>query len=205
MVSNGLKDIARIFEGNVFRIPDYQRGYSWTKKQLDDFWEDLENLSDNRNHYTGVLILEKVKTYSKWENDLWLIDKKGYSPYYVVDGQQRLITIIILIQTILEKLKNNEQLNYNSKEEIAEKYISQSKGRGISKTFIFGYEKDNPSYEFLKTKIFGVKSNSSQDIETLYTANLEFAKKFFRESIENFSIPKMEKLFKKITDRKSVV
>ena len=106
MASNGLKTIAGIFESKVFRIPDYQRGYSWTKKQLNDFWEDLENLSDDHIHYTGVLTLEAVnsKNYSQWENDLWLMDGKGYSPYYIVDGQQRLTTVIILIQTILEKI-----------------------------------------------------------------------------------------------------
>lgn len=201
MASNGLKTIAGIFESKVFRIPDYQRGYSWTKKQLNDFWEDLENLPDDHIHYTGVLTLEPVnsKNYSQWENDLWLMDGKGYSPYYVVDGQQRLTTVIILIQTILEKVNEEEQLNYTSKKEITEKYISQSKDGGVSKTFIFGYEKDNPSYEFLKTQIFGVESNANQDIETLYTANLEFAKKFFKKNIENLSVQETESLFKKIT------
>lgn len=201
MASNGLKTIAGIFESKVFRIPDYQRGYSWTKKQLNDFWEDLENLSDDHIHYTGVLTLEAVnsKNYSQWENDLWLMDGKGYSPYYIVDGQQRLTTVIILIQTILEKIKEVEQLNYTSKKEITEKYISQSKDSGVSKTFIFGYEKDNPSYEFLKTQIFGVESNANQDIETLYTANLEFAKKFFKNNIGSLSIQEIESLFKKIT------
>ncbi|MCK5510101.1 DUF262 domain-containing protein [Candidatus Parcubacteria bacterium] len=192
MASNGLKAIAGIFESNVFRIPDYQRGYSWAKKQLNDFWEDLENLSDGQVHYTGVLTLEKVKNYSQWENDLWLIDGKGYTPFYIVDGQQRLTTIIILIQAILEKLQDDERLNYTPKKEIIEKYISQSKDSGVSKTFIFGYEKDNPSYEFLKTQIFGVESNSNQDTETLYTTNLEFAKDFFAKNIQNLSNQEIE-------------
>jgi len=206
MASNGLKTIAGIFEGNVFRIPDYQRGYSWTEKQLDDFWEDLENLSDNRMHYMGVLTLEKVEKEicsktEQWEDDRWLAEGKGYKPFYIVDGQQRLTTIIILIQTIIEKLKDNEELNYTSKEEILKKYIFQTKdkGEGISKTFIFGYEKDNPSYEFLKTKIFNSFSTANQEIETLYTANLEFAKDFFQKKIKKLSFEDIEVLFKKVT------
>lgn len=203
MASNGLKTIAGIFEENIFRIPDYQRGYSWTKKQLDEFWEDLENLSDNQTHYTGVLTLERVEKeiYSYWKDDSWLIEGKGYKPFYIVDGQQRLTTIIILIQVIAEKLKDSEELNYTLKEEIFKKYIFQTKdkGEGISKTFVFGYEKDNPSYEFLKTKIFNAPSNANQDIETLYTANLEFAKKLFSEKIRKLSFKDIEILFKKVT------
>lgn len=203
MASNGLKTIAGIFEENIFRIPDYQRGYSWTEKQIIDFWEDLENLSDNQTHYTGVLTLEKVEKeiYSFWKDDLWLIEGKGYKPFYIVDGQQRLTTIIILIQVISEKLKESEELNYTSKEEIFKKYIFQTKekGEGISKTFMFGYEKDNPSYEFLKTKIFNVPSSANQDIETLYTANLEFAKNFFIKKIKELSLKDIEILFKKVT------
>lgn len=200
MASNGLKTIAGIFEENIFRIPDYQRGYSWTEKQIVDFWEDLENLSDNQTHYTGVLTLEKAEKeiYSFWKDDLWLIEGKGYKPFYIVDGQQRLTTIIILIQVILEKLKESEELNYTSKEEILKKYIFQT-NKNISKTFIFGYEKDNPSYEFLKTKIFDVPSSANQDIETLYTANLEFAKTFFTKKIKGLSLKDIEILFKKVT------
>ncbi len=201
MTSNGLKAIADIFERNMFRIPDYQRGYSWNLKQLSDFWEDLENLSKDHTHYTGVLTLEKVNesVYSKWDEDLWLIKGKGFTPFYIVDGQQRLTTVVILIQAIIERLKKEDKLNYTSREEILEKYISQSKDAGISQTFIFGYEKDNPSYEFLKTQIFLALSNANQDIETLYTSNLEYAKNFFKKKVDGLSFENLEILFKKIT------
>src|SRR3989344_2971535 len=201
MGSNGLKAIADIFERHVFRIPDYQRGYSWTKKQLSDFWEDVENLSENHIHYTGVLTLEPVNesVFSNWEEDLWLIKGKGFTPHYIVDGQQRLTTAIILIQAIIEKLYEDEKLNYTSRKEIIEKYISQSKDGGISQTFIFGYEKDNPSYEFLKTKIFMASSSANQDIETLYTANLEYAKDYFKNKINELAFEDLEILFRKIT------
>ena len=39
----------------LLRIPDYQRGYSWKDKEVRDFWEDLELIDENRNHYAGVL------------------------------------------------------------------------------------------------------------------------------------------------------
>ena len=39
-----------LFVKNIFRIPDYQRGYSWKNDELDDFWQDLLNLQRNRQH-----------------------------------------------------------------------------------------------------------------------------------------------------------
>ena len=30
-----------MFQNRLFRIPDYQRGYAWTRDQLIDFWDDF--------------------------------------------------------------------------------------------------------------------------------------------------------------------
>lgn len=143
-----LFSISKIFTENLFRIPDYQRGYSWSEKQLKDFWSDIEQLEEGKQHYTGVLTLEPVPKidYQRWDDDLWIIQSKRYSPFYVVDGQQRLTTTIILIQVLLEQLSDNQTLNYSSKSEIRKKFIFESKDGGISHSYLFGYEKDNPSY-----------------------------------------------------------
>ncbi|WP_214286731.1 DUF262 domain-containing protein, partial [Acinetobacter pittii] len=68
-----LKSLSKIFSETIFRIPDYQRGYSWEEKHLKDFWNDIEQLPENRNHYTGVLTLESVSksSYENWEDDKW--------------------------------------------------------------------------------------------------------------------------------------
>ncbi|MBD2243392.1 DUF262 domain-containing HNH endonuclease family protein [Nostoc sp. FACHB-888] len=148
-----LYSLSKIFTEKLYRIPDYQRGYAWNLKQLKDFWNDLEQLGDKKNHYLGVLTLEEVsnEVINQWQNDSWIIQSKGYDAYYIVDGQQRLTTSIILIQGLIECTDKNTKLNYNTIEEIRKKYISDSKDGGISISYIFGYEKDNPSYEFLKT------------------------------------------------------
>ena len=71
-------------------------------------------------------------------------------------------------------------MNYTSVCDIRRKYIFESKDKGISRSYMFGYEKDNPSYEFLKTKIFCENSEENYiEQETVYTYNLELAKKFF--------------------------
>ncbi len=55
-----LLTLSKIFTERLFRIPDYQRGYAWTKKHLKDFWSDIQQLEPDHNHYTGVLTLEDV-------------------------------------------------------------------------------------------------------------------------------------------------
>jgi uncharacterized protein with ParB-like and HNH nuclease domain len=104
-MESNLFSISKIFTERLFRIPDYQRGYAWTEKQLKDFWNDLVQLDPDKNHYTGVLTLEDVPSEKEreWSDDAWIIEHKSFYPYYIVDGQQRLTTSIILIKSILER------------------------------------------------------------------------------------------------------
>lgn len=195
-----LKSLSRIFSETLLRIPDYQRGYAWGAKQLKDFWNDLEQLSDGRSHYTGVLTLQPAEDHEKWDGDIWIIKSKKYTPLYVVDGQQRLTTAILLLQSILDKIEDNQTLNYTSKSEIQKKYIFESKDGGISRSYIFGYDKDNPSDDFLKSRIFGTPSDKhSVGEETIYTSNLANAKAFFGERLHALSHPELERVFTKVT------
>lgn len=60
MSANKLQSLTEIFNEKFFRIPDFQRGYSWQEKQLEDFWEDLINLQNDKTHYTGLLTVEPI-------------------------------------------------------------------------------------------------------------------------------------------------
>ncbi|SFT94950.1 Protein of unknown function [Algoriphagus locisalis] len=199
-----LQSISKIFTEKIFRIPDYQRGYAWTEKQLKDFWSDIILLEEDKNHYVGVLTLEGVpqKTYDNWGDDNWIIKSKNFEPYYIVDGQQRLTTTIILIQSLTEVISDQEVLNYTTVEEIKKRFIFDSKDNGISRSYIFGYEKDNPSYEFLKTKVFNETSTSGYNNEiTIYTHNLEYAKEFFVNKLKELTKEEREIIFTKITQK----
>lgn len=205
MPSNTLVTLAEIFNNRFFRIPDYQRGYAWQERQLEDFWEDLENLKLGRSHYTGLLTIKEVDkkdatNLEKWKDDLWLFDK-GFKAYYIIDGQQRLTTIIILLHVILSKFNDDDLINYDYVKNHKAKYLYQEVG-GKYKSYIFGYEKDDPSDEFFKTEILEQESIPSHNVpkETLYTANLRKAKEFFIEKITKMEKEQIEELFKKIVN-----
>ncbi len=215
---NDLLSLTDLFNWTIFRIPDYQRGYSWGTLQLDEFWSDILNLLPDREHYTGMISLKKLdKAYTtneKWNDEKWLLDNWNYNAYHVVDGQQRLTTFIILINEIvnfykrINKDKDNSQIFVNSipLNKIIEDYlvISKPDSDNIIKTYKFGYEVDNPSYEFFKHKILG-EPNSGLINETFYTLNLENAKSFFekkiQEEFENNGLSAIEIIFKKITQK----
>lgn len=201
-MESSLLSISKIFTERIFRIPDYQRGYAWTEKQVKDFYNDLIQLDEDKNHYTGVLTLENVPSerLAEWDDDHWIIKHKSYHPYYIVDGQQRLTTSIILINTILEVASEYDSLNYTSINDIKRKFIFDSKDKGISRSYIFGYEKDNPSYEFLKIEIFGEQSETSRlKQETIYTNNLENAKAYFKGKLVKLKKEEIEILYRKLT------
>lgn len=196
-----LQNLDTIFNSRVFRIPDYQRGYSWTDEHLEAFWDDLDRLRDLRSHYTGQLTFEKVldPAWKKWDEDTLLIEVKGYKPFFVVDGQQRLTTAIILIKCLLECVPNDGQLALTDKTDLTKKYLVQQ--TGVSRAYLFGYERDNPSYEYLKTQIIGEPSNQYQGTETSYTANLRNAQEFFRKKATDSTREDLERWFKAITQR----
>ncbi|MDL2330939.1 DUF262 domain-containing HNH endonuclease family protein [Odoribacter sp. OttesenSCG-928-A06] len=212
---NELESLKGIFKDRIFKIPDYQRGYAWTTRQLKDFWEDLVNLPSDRFHYTGLLSLKKAdrSTWNNWNDERWLIEERGFKPFHIVDGQQRLTTFVIFIQAVLELLKSTPEnigktddeiyLGSFSLKAIKEEYlVVERPPQFIIRTYKFGYEVDNPSFKYLRHKIF-LESNSGTIQETFYTLNLENAKRFFVESLQKYydqyGLPEIEVLFKKAT------
>lgn len=205
MSDTKLLSLSEIFNNKIFRIPDFQRGYSWEERQLEDFWEDIQNLSPNKIHYIGLLTVEPIKkdeiiNIEKWKDDLWLL-KKGMSAYYVIDGQQRLTTLIILLHEILRTFKDDEGINFGQKSEWIDRFLYRSYNQ-IYKSFVFGYEKDNPSDEYFKTKILEQDSSAADKYpETSYTANLMFAKEYFAKKLKDLSKECKEEIFDKAVNR----
>src|SRR5690606_13959751 len=123
----------------------------------------------------------------------------------------RMTTISIFIQCLIEQIRNfesNQNLDdkdiylgsYNL-QEIVEKFMVVSQPpHKITKTYLFGYEVDNPSFEFLRHKIFN-EGFSTSITETYYTLNLENAKEFFSDNLINLKKEKGESIFEEIFEK----
>lgn len=212
-MADELKSLSDIFNNSLFRIPDYQRGYAWQagkrdrKSQLGEFWDDLINLVDNKNHYTGLLTLNKLTG----DDAKKILDEGSQGTdanvYEIVDGQQRLTTAIILIEVLLERFRTDTQL-FQTKlgtrlSKIEEKFIREEiPGRDNVFCYIFGYTRDDPSYNCLRYKIFGEKNPPMGETpDTYYTKNLEDAKNFFRERVAKLDDDDAVKVYKKLVGK----
>lgn len=111
MIEPKYSTLDRLFRDRVFRIPRYQRFYSWQDKQVEDLLEDIFNLSKKRNtthHFMATIVCfstgqtESVKT-------------EEYNVFEVVDGQQRITTLAILLKAIELRIDDADTKKYISK------------------------------------------------------------------------------------------
>jgi hypothetical protein len=76
--------------GYLYRVPMFQRDYAWDREQWSGLWEDiLESRKTDFPHYMGALVLQRAPN----------------QPYQVIDGQQRLATLVISCVAVLERLR----------------------------------------------------------------------------------------------------
>lgn len=105
-----------IGNGLTYRIPRFQRDYSWTNEEWEDLWMDLLGTlkaDGEAAHYMGYLVLQSA-------------DDKTFD---VIDGQQRLTTISIIVLAILKSIQrlidagNDAEANKRRKEQIQQTYV----------------------------------------------------------------------------------
>jgi Protein of unknown function DUF262/Protein of unknown function (DUF1524) len=212
------KSLESLFKENLFRIPDYQRGYAWQRGQLKDFWEDLINLSDGRSHYTGVLTLKQLPSaeIDEHEKEYWLVEDHSYKLYHIVDGQQRITTFVIFLQALVDVIKSlpenkgllddaifiSESLSVAA---LQNKFLFMTKPTGDRyRTYIFGYTTDNPSDNYLRYRILN-ESGAGSIQETFYTLNLGNAKVYFSQQLKELydheGLAGLQSIYKKLTKR----
>jgi uncharacterized protein with ParB-like and HNH nuclease domain len=92
--------ISEVFAKRVVHVSDYQRGYAWEITHCNDLLEDLELLPSDREHYTATIVLHKTPSSES------IIDEEGnkLTSFDIVDGQQRLTSIIILLEIIRREM-----------------------------------------------------------------------------------------------------
>lgn len=103
-----LKSIAEL-KNLAFHIPDYQRGYRWTRRQVEDLLNDIFEFSQKDN--AGIYCLQPLVVVKKSSNeqlldrvhaakDLDEVKRILNGEWEVVDGQQRLTTIRLILEAL---------------------------------------------------------------------------------------------------------
>ncbi|MDM3846832.1 MAG: DUF262 domain-containing protein, partial [Aphanizomenon gracile PMC638.10] len=160
-----------------FLIPDYQRPYAWNEEQCQTLWDDIflfsfpdndfEAFDDNEEYFLGSIVTYK--------------NENGKSE--VIDGQQRLTTLMLILRAFYDKFANmNDNKSKNTRDSIEQ---------CIWKTDIFGtadknslkinseVATDNDKEEFLELLRTGIVKQGSK---SQYVLNYQF----FQKKIDNF-------------------
>lgn len=127
-----MKSIAEL-KGMKFYIPDYQRGYRWTKQQVEDLLDDVWEFSQKINNDAGIYCLQPLVVVKKQFDEKTLMKKireaetldevkilvNENEKWEVVDGQQRLTTIRLILEA-LKKRSDIEDIDDEVKKRLKE-------------------------------------------------------------------------------------
>lgn len=106
-----------------FEIPIYQRTYSWTEEQCGTLWSDILRIgrsTDIGAHFIGSVVYIK--------DDIYHVSSQ--SPLLVIDGQQRLTTVMLILEALARCLGTREPFEDFSADTIRGYYLRNPLARG---------------------------------------------------------------------------
>lgn len=184
-MESGKKNIKELFIGNkLFFVPDYQRNYAWTEKHTKDFFDDFKaKYGDaNKKYYYGTILLQKRDSLNS-----------NFEQYEIVDGQQRLTTLIVFIKCLIDRLDKivNKLINVDQDDvnDLKRNFIVQ-KG-----SFVLTLQADDN--DFFHTYILQ-NNKYSDSFRTLSQKRLYEMKQYFIRLLNDWLDDKIEAFVEKI-------
>ncbi len=98
------------------QIPIYQRTYSWTQRECGKLWEDILSSGSDDSipvHFTGSIVYI--------ENDLYQVT--NFSPLLIINGQQRLTTVMLILEALARRVGNGEPTSGFSADKLRNYYL----------------------------------------------------------------------------------
>jgi len=116
----GLLELLR--KSPQFAIPIYQRTYSWTGRECRQLWDDILRTGSNDAiavHFVGSIVY--IVPGDTITHKL---------PLLVIDGQQRLVTVMLIIEALARQLGNNEPMDGFSAKKLRNYYLLNPEEEG---------------------------------------------------------------------------
>ena len=178
MISVKKQNIMELLENSekVFIIPPFQRNYEWEEIQCKELFEDIKLIANDKNkrHYLGNVVF-----YINEENDLG-------EEYILIDGQQRVTTIIIFL-CALRDCDENGKLPKNIYRNYLEHGIENSKFKTKLKQTLY----DQDAFSALVLK-------ESFDKNNKIFRNYDYFKELIKDEKLKTPLTKLYKALKKI-------
>lgn len=113
------KLLSLLHKSPQFIIPIYQRTYSWTEKQCRQLWDDILRAGSNDTiavHFIGSIVyIEEGQSQATHQ-----------SPLLVIDGQQRLTTVVILLEALARAVGDGEPIDGFSAAKLRHYYLTNA-------------------------------------------------------------------------------
>ena len=120
------QNVGELLSDRLFRIPDYQRPYSWEKRQRRDLFTDIrETHAKKRKHFMATVVARQSQSETR------VIVGDEFSVVDIIDGQQRITTLIILFKAIAKALENTTSDNKKIAERIDRLLVKEDEYQAI--------------------------------------------------------------------------
>ncbi|HKM44523.1 MAG TPA: DUF262 domain-containing HNH endonuclease family protein [Dysgonamonadaceae bacterium] len=178
--------VNKMLAGNKIFVPTYQRAYSWdtefdkskTPKQVNVFLTDLEDYN-------------KSSAITSYYFGHFLFEEKSESNFGVIDGQQRLTTIVIFLSALFSKLKSIRPLTEN--EEVLFENMIKRKSNYIFSTVDY----DN---QFFKDYVIEQTKKNRNGLETESARRIVKAFDFFANSFADKDEQFLTKMLRTVSE-----
>lgn len=160
-----------------FLIPDYQRPYAWSEEQCQNLWEDIFTFAIPEDDAT------KFNSEEEYYLGPIVTFKNDESKLEVIDGQQRLTTIMLLLRAFHVSFGNMQDENSKRTREMIESCVWKTDEFGYADKTLLKIDSevatDNDKDEFLSILNTGVALSS---MKSKYAENY----RFFQKKIDEF-------------------
>lgn len=172
--------------GNKIFVPTYQRAYSWdtefdkskTQKHVNVFLSDLEDYN-------------KSSASTPYYFGHFLFEEKSESHFGIIDGQQRLTTILIFLSALFSKLKTIRTLTEN--EEVLFENMIKRKSNYIFSTVDY----DN---QLFKDYVVDQTKKNKNGLETESARRIVNAFDFFSKALSDKDDEYLLKMLKTVNE-----
>jgi len=172
--------VGKVFGDMWFSVPAYQRPYVWGKDQVTDLLDDVVaamRSSDTDEYFIGSLVIRPVEMLGN--------DQKAYTENELLDGQQRLTTLLLIFATLRDLTEDDDSLSACA-EAI---FMKGSKAKNIPERMRINFQIRDAAQGFLenlkkqgKTKVLATEDD--EDIENISVRNMANTLFVVREFIE---------------------
>lgn len=163
--------IAKMIAGNKIFVPTYQRAYSWdtepeknnTPQQVNVFLSDLEEYNNST-------------TRSAYYLGHFLFEERSDNTYGVIDGQQRLTTVVIFLAVLFKRLESIRPLTENEKEAYEDMIRRNSTHR---------FETVEYDKQLFKDHVIDQTKKDKKNLETVSAKRIVSAFNYFTSQLAN--------------------